>query len=156
VTLKAKQGLERLPTSFAFAKPKLELAGDEHFRYVDADLVAVPATVELERNYGSVRRTWYWWLAAGIVLVAGAFFARKKLGKTEHAAQARFRAPEHVTPFTVLGLLRDIERNNGLAPQEKSDLRAEIGRIEAHYFGDPDGDAPDLGRIASSWVARVT
>ena len=156
LTLKAKSGLESLPTSFDFAKPRLELAGDEHFRYQDADLVSVPATVALERNYGSVRRTWIWWLAGALALAAGAFFALRRLRKPETRSAARFQAPETLTAFTVLGLLRDIERNDGLAPQEKGDLRAEIERIEAHYFGERSGEAPDLGRIASSWVSRVS
>jgi hypothetical protein len=156
LTLRAQSGLEQLPTSFAFAKPRLELAGDEHFRYEDADLVSVPATVALERNYGSVRRTWIWWTLAGAVVAVGAFLAMRRLGKTEARSEARFRAPESLTPFTVLGLLRDIERNDGLAPQEKSDLRAEIDRIEAHYFGERSGEAPDLGHVASSWVSRVS
>jgi len=156
LTLKAKSGLEQLPTSFSFAKPRLELASDEHFRYQDADLVSVPATVALERNYGSVRRTWIGWLAGGLVLAAGAFFGLRRLGRTEKRSVARFQTPETLTPFTVLGLLRDIERNDGLAPQEKSTLRAEIDRLETHYFGESGGEAPDLGRIASSWVARVS
>ena len=156
LTLKARSGLEALPTSFAFGKPKLELAGDEHFRYVDADLVSVPATVALERNYGSVRRTWIWWVIAGFVVALGGLYGLRKLGKTEKRVEARFRTPESITPFTVLGLLRDIERNNGLAPQEKHDLRAEIERIEAHYFGDPAGAAPDLGSVATNWVSRVS
>jgi len=156
LTLRAQSGLDQLPTTFAFAKPRLELAGDEHFRYEDADLVSVPETVALERNYGSVRRTWIWWTLAGAVVAVGAFFAVRRLGKTEQRSEARFRTPESLTPFTVLGLLRDIERNDGLAPQEKSDLRAEIDRIEAHYFGERSGEAPDLGHVASSWVSRVS
>jgi hypothetical protein len=156
LTLKAKTGLESLPTSFAFAKPRLELAGDEHFRYQDADLVSVPATVALERNYGSVRRTWIWWLLGGLALAGGAFFALRRMRKPETRSAARFQAPETLTAFTVLGLLRDIERNNGLAPQEKSSLRAEIDRLETHYFGEAGETAPDLGRIATDWVARVS
>lgn len=155
LTLKARSGLDSLPTSFTFAKPRAELAGDEHFRYVDADLVSVPATVALERNYGSVRRTWVWWALGGLALAAGGFFALRRAGKAEQSAEARFRKPETVTAFTVLGLLRDIERNDGLAPQQKSELRAEIDRLEAHYFGEPRGEAPDLDRISSDWVARV-
>lgn len=156
LTLKARNGLEHLPTSFSFAKPRLELAGDEHFRYQDADLVSVPATVALERNYGSVRRTWIWWLAGGLLLAAGAVYALRKLAKTEKRSVARFRTPETLTAFTVLGLLRDIERNDGLAPQEKTSLRAEIDRLETHYFGETGGETPDLGRIAQSWVTRVS
>ena len=36
-----------------------------------------------------------------------------------------------------------------------SDLRAEIDRLETHYFGETGGTEPDLGRIATDWVARV-
>ncbi|MBK7644577.1 MAG: hypothetical protein IPJ19_16285 [Planctomycetes bacterium] len=156
LTLRAREGLEHLPTSFHFAKPKLELAGLEHFRYEDADLVSVPETVELERNYGSVRRPWIGWVLGGLALAAAGWFLLRRTVKSAQVDQARFRSPETITPFTVLGLLRDIERNNGLAAQEKQDLRQEIVRIEAHYFGEPQAAQPDLGQIAQVWVARVS
>lgn len=155
LTLKARQGLEHLPTSFAFAKPRLELAGEEHFRYVDADLASVGATVELERSYGTTRKTWIWWSAGGLLLAAGAWWLLRRSARVEQQQLARFRRPETITPFSVLGLLRDIERNDGLAPQQKGELRAEIERIESHFFGDESEKRPDLEGIASAWVARV-
>ncbi len=156
LTMKAKEGLPALPTSFAFAKPRLELAGDERFRYVDADLAAVGPTVELEKRYGTARKTWIWWLAGGLLLALGAFWLVRRGARVEEEAAARFRKPETITPFTVLGLLRDIEQNDGLVPQQKSELRAEIERIEAHYFGEAGEREPDLAHIATEWVARVS
>jgi hypothetical protein len=155
LTMKAKQGLEQLPSSFAFAAPKVELAGDEHFRYVDADLATVGPTVELERSYGKTKKTWIWWLAGSVVLLGAGAWAARKLARTETKAEARFRTPASITPFTVLGLLREIEQNNGLAPAAKTELRSEIVRIESHFFGQPDESEPDLEGIATTWVGRA-
>ena len=44
-------------------------------------------------------------------------------------AATRFRMPELVTPFSVLGLLREIQHNNGLPAPEMQEL---AGSIEAH------------------------
>jgi hypothetical protein len=64
--------------------------------------------------------------------------------------------PEVVTPFSVLGLLREIERNNGLTPPQVQDLKCSIEEIERHYFAGPDGAEPDLQQIAEMWVDRAT
>ena len=57
-----------------------------------------------------------------------------------------------MTPFTVLGLLREIERANGLPAPQHQELVATIGRLETHYFVGPDGPDPDLRDIAEHWV----
>ena len=63
--------------------------------------------------------------------------------------------PEPVTPFTVLGLLRDIQHNDGLTEPAKHELAASIQRLERHYFAEPSADAPDLHAIAADWLART-
>jgi hypothetical protein len=155
IAMRAKEGLAKAPESFAFAKPKVETATNEHFRYVDADLASVGETVTLERVYGKPSRMWLWWIPAAIVVVVGAFFGWKRMRKTEARSEGRFRVPEPVNPFTVLGLLREIETNNGLATGQKQDLAKEIAAIERHYFVEESGEAPNLRTIAESWVGRA-
>jgi hypothetical protein len=63
--------------------------------------------------------------------------------------------PATVSPFTVLGLLRAIETNNGVSSAERDELLKQITVLERHYFDDDAGDAPDLHAIAETWVRRV-
>jgi hypothetical protein len=63
-----------------------------------------------------------------------------------------------VTPFTVLGLLREIESNNGFDAESKKELVGTISRLEQHYFLDQDrqtSDAPELSGVARDWVNRA-
>src|SRR6185312_2688067 len=115
VTFKPASGLAHLPDSFTFAKPKVETKTDERFRYVDADLEAVPATVSLEHRYGKTRlNPWWYWGPVALAVAIGAWIAWRMMKKPKMQAEKRFRVPEPLTPFTVLGLLRDIENRNGL------------------------------------------
>jgi hypothetical protein len=67
----------------------------------------------------------------------------------------RFRMPETLTAFSVLGLLRDIERNNGLGENQKRELAASIDELERHYFAESTARAPDLKAVAESWLGRA-
>lgn len=156
IALRAKEGLPKRPETFTFGKAKVETASDEHFRYVDADLASVPATVSLEREYGKPSRRWIWWIPAALLVVAGAVVGLRRLRKPAAEEVSRFRVPEPLTPFTVLGLLRDIEANDGLAPAEKRRLSEEIVAIEQHFFVEPSTEEPDLARIAASWAERAS
>jgi len=60
-----------------------------------------------------------------------------------------------VTPFTVLGLLRDIGTNEGLAPEQKRELETQIAPIERHIFVEEEAEAPELREIAETWVDRA-
>lgn len=155
IAMRAKEGLARTPESFAFAKPKVDVATNEHFRYVDADLASVGETVALERTYGKPSRMWIWWIPAAILALGGAIFGWTRMRKPATAAESRFRVPETVNPFTVLGLLREIQANDGLAVDEKRALGAEIDAIERHFFVEGSSEAPDLDAIASTWVSRA-
>jgi len=55
----------------------------------------------------------------------------------------------------VLGLLREIQANDGLAVAEKRALGAEIDAIERHFFGEAAVDTPDLRQIAETWASRA-
>ena len=63
--------------------------------------------------------------------------------------------PEEITPFSVLGLLRNIEHNNGLQPPQRDELNASIERIESHYFDKASPTEPDLKQIAETWIRQA-
>ncbi|MBL8857732.1 MAG: hypothetical protein JNL28_04390 [Planctomycetes bacterium] len=154
--LRAKPDLAERPKSFEFAVARLPVQTTEHFRYVDADLASVGPVVDLEQTYGSPRRTWPWWLAAAIAVFGVGWFVRRTLRRAPVAETARFEVPTNVTPFTVLGLLRDIESANGLAREEQRAISDEIARIERHFFGSPESPEPDLKNIATRWANSAT
>jgi hypothetical protein len=145
VTMRALEG-KPPPENFSFGKPLEESATSEHFRFVDADLAKVGERSRWKATTPLSSRAWMWWLPAGVVGLFAAFVIRKtsKLPSGPRA-RARCRGPQ---PFTVLGLLRNIQTHNGLAPDQHSELGAEIQALERHYFGEESGSAPDLNRIA--------
>jgi hypothetical protein len=156
VALTAKPGQTQLPTKFRFADPKVETASHERFRYVDADLEPVGEEVELERRYGEPSRAWLWWTAGGVLLLGLGVWAALRFRPRRVEEAGRWRVPEPLTPFTVLGLLRDIERNDGLAPTSKRELAEQIDRLERNYFGDGTAEPLDLRRIAEDWTAQAS
>lgn len=155
VHLAAKPGQTTLPTTFTFPSPKVETKTQERFRYVDADLASVEPTVTLERVYGEKSRAWMWWTAGVVALLAAAIWWLRRSAKPAAAAPSRFQVPEAPTPFNVIGLLRDIQRNDGLAPDARTNLAADIDRLERHYFGDERATEPDLRGVAQTWVSRA-
>ena len=63
--------------------------------------------------------------------------------------------PNEVTPFSVLGLLRHIESNNELRPEQRSELQSSIQRLEKHYFDAPSAAEPNLEQIAREWIQQA-
>ncbi len=155
LTLIAKSGLSKAPDSFAFGKPLREVAASEQFRYADADLVSAGETVSLEHRYGTTSRAWLWWIAVGTLALGAGVVAVRKLRVPRSVAQARFPVPATLTPFTVLGFLRDIERNDGLDSAARRELSTEIACLERYYFAAPEGKPPDLAGIATRWSGRA-
>jgi hypothetical protein len=158
LTLRAADDLAELPAEFRFGTPKVAEAKLEYQRFVDADLAAVGPLVALERSYGErgagALRPWL--IGSLAVLGAGGvcFWLLRARRRTAPVA-ARFRVPEPITPFTVLGLLRDIQARNGIAAQELRELELAIQSIERGYFAD-DGEGPELERLAEEWVERAS
>ena len=155
VTLRAiGQGAER-PTSFTFGTAKSDDAEVVYQRYVDADLADVGRQVSLEQQYGETSYAWLGWLLGVVVAAPVAFVLWRRYGTKPHREEAaRFQMPEHLTPFTVLGLLRDIQQNNGLGESGQRELASSIERLEQHYFEESDQEQPDLREIAVRWVER--
>ena len=95
--------------------------------------------------------------AEGFLLLAFAVVAIRILRSgPKRVAATRFRMPERVTPFSVLGLLREIQQNNGLPAPEMQELAGSIEGIERHYFAESDGEPVDLERVAETWIRRVS
>lgn len=157
LTLRAKDESGALPERFEFGDPKVDAASSEYFRYVDADLASVERIVPLEHRYGEKRTNWFAWIGAVVAAgsVAGFVALRARKRPAAERDERRFRTPESPTAFNVLGLLRQIHANNGLAPNERSELEREIETLERRYFA-ADGEADgDLRQVAARWVARA-
>ena len=170
ITMNGKKDLGEHPKSFQFAaikddnilaraENKDEIAEEAivYQRFVDADLESVEQTISLEQQYGETSNAWIWWIVGislGSVALLGIVFAL--LPKQQEVRQARFEVPEDLNPFTVLGLLKDIEANNGFSTNQKTDLLTSINRIERFYFGESNGEsAPELADIAHTWVRQA-
>ncbi|TDJ72845.1 MAG: hypothetical protein E2O39_06005 [Planctomycetota bacterium] len=156
VTFQAQADLPARPDSFAFGTPLVETVTSELYLYVDADLVPAEPIVALEQDYGEPSRAWLLWIPGGLLAALVAFMGLRYARRPKAIASARFTVPEPITPFTVLGLLRDIEQNNGLAAERRRELTSEIASLERHYFVEPAAVPPDLPSIAESWVGRAT
>lgn len=144
---------------FHFPASRVDDAGLIHQRYVDADLAKVDAVVPLDFRYGEAGRGWIWATLGGLVLAVltlGGLFAylRSRPAKVQ---PSKFALPDPVTPFSVLGLLREIQRHEELAGTHSDELGRSIAQLERHYFSDENGEAdPDLKRLASTWIARTS
>jgi len=155
IAMQAKDSESR-PTSFSFATSKLPDAKLTYQRYVDADLAEVEPNISLEERYGRVSYAWLWIVGGVLIgLVALAAMARPWARRRTPQQKHRFEMPEPVTPFTVLGLLRDIEHNNGLGDDGHRELSASIERIERHYFVEAEAADPPLRTIAEEWLQRT-
>ena len=157
VNMQAKGDLEELPESFSFGDPKLDVKEAIYQRYNDADLASVEQTIPLEQVYGQVSHTREMILgvAAGVLaLLFGAAFLLLLFKRKPEQTQTDLEIPEDLNPFSVLGLLKRIEHNNGFSQERKVELSHSINRIEAFYFDQSSGDEPDLREIAEQWVSR--
>jgi hypothetical protein len=156
VTLEAGEN-EELPTNFSFGEAKIPLKEVVYQRYNDADLVVVERVVDLEETYGEANSNMTVIVAsiglAVFALIGGiAFFTmRKPIAVRVEGLQL----PEHLTPFSVLGLLRGIEQSNGFSDDVHQELQGSIAQIEHFYFGETNDTEPDLHGIAQAWVSRA-
>ena len=156
VTMKALDGQTELPKSFHFPEPKVETSELTYQRYVDADLAKADAVVPLDERYGDVSRAWlYWTLGAILFLATVAVVAWVRWPRHRRVTTDRFPMPDPVTAFTVLGLLRNIQENNGLSGSRKQELASSIHRLEEHFFAESSPENLDLQEIATTWRSRV-
>ncbi|MEM7309210.1 MAG: hypothetical protein AAF682_21175 [Planctomycetota bacterium] len=158
IAMRGEEGLEQLPEEFRFGAARVETAEMDYQRFVDADLESVEPVVALEASYGERGvSSLVGALVAGAALVglvvALVLFGRR--GGGSERSYERFRMPEPVSPFTVLGLLRRIESENGVTDAQRNELASQIHRLEGYYFEGGQEEVPDLEAIAASWVQRA-
>jgi hypothetical protein len=160
VALAQSQGADA-PATFRFPKPKLDTAELSYKRYADADLVEVRESLALAglplrpANHRG-------WILSGIVAVfcsAGLFFLLRPTKPVLADEAAFYSLPAHVTPFTVLNLLRRMEHDARLSlpPDHRVELAQTIREMEQRFFGpcaESNGQS-DLERLAREWVGRA-
>ena len=151
VTYQGRDDLAVLPETFTFPACDVEGAELEYQRFVDADLASVERQIQLEQQYGETENKWLPKTLIGaaiaiFLLVIGVMWSRRP--RTEHIA--RFQIPEEMTPFTVLGLLRDIQKNSSIDNADNSNLSVQIEAIEQHYFKNANTPEPNLQDIAKN------
>jgi hypothetical protein len=155
VTMQAREDLPERPTAFQFGAATIDVDEIVYQRYDDADLLAVEREISLVEEYGETSYAWVW--LAGAVLFTGVVLAVvvvRSMRCAPQAVESRFILPQTITPFTVLGLLRQIERNNGFDGDGKLELGGCIKRLEEHYFFRVHDDEPNLREIAELWLQR--
>ncbi len=157
VTLQAKPGLPAHPTTFEFAEATDSLTEVVYQRYADADLVTAERVANLDERYGEPSSRWPWLVGGALLLALLALLLWHGLRSARRAPVAAGRTlPDTITPFTVLGLLRDLQRCGGLSDATHGELRQTIDDIERRYFGnDEPGDGDDLRRVAEDWLRRA-
>jgi hypothetical protein len=157
VSFRAAENQEKPPATFRFASAKIDGAELVYQRYVDADLAKVGPEISLEATYDQPRYAWLGWAAGCLLALALVARAIVKLRSgPKRVAVQRFQMPELVTPFSVLGLLREIQHTNGFSAPQSQELAGSIERIERHYFAESDGEAVDLRQVAETWIRRAT
>ncbi|MEO0446596.1 MAG: hypothetical protein AAF191_11040, partial [Verrucomicrobiota bacterium] len=155
VTLIAKENLTSLPETFSFPSVIGDVNDIAFQRFVDADLEAVDSQIYLEEQYGRANFPWVWLsIALAGVGFLGIWIMRLSKAPVSEPEESRYQLPEPVTPFSVIGLLRDIHQNNGLDPLAKEELQTSIERIERAYFSG-DEDEVELEGVAKEWVDRA-
>lgn len=160
ITLNDKDGAATADQEFRFASAKMPVDEEVWQRFDDADLVTVEQSVVLKENY-DVQQISSVWIAVGILAVLAvigviAWLVLKKPQPRTQVARSKFALPESPTPFNVLSLLKNIERNNGLSPDGKQELATSINRIERYYFsGEQDDNSVDLQEVAQGWVRKA-
>jgi hypothetical protein len=157
VSLHAKPGLEKRPTQFEFAGSARDDVKLLFQRYVDADLKEVEQVVALEERYAAPRSIWPWvgGGAVGLFLLSGLVYGWRRWSRGTADHVEAFRVPDPLTPFTVLGLLNDIDRKSRLAAGDREDLLRSIHDVEQSYFDRQTNGAPDLAAVADEWVRRA-
>lgn len=156
VSMTASDELKELPKSFQFGKPKVDDITASYQRYVDADLMAVEPLVSLEAEYGEVKQARLPWIVAGVGLVVLACLAWIVWRSSEETEVAQgWEVPTKLTPFTVLTLLREIDRRGNLDSSRRAELATSIQNLEKQYFATPNGQQPlDLRELATRWAKR--
>ena len=152
VELQAKPGHQL--EQFAFSRPKLEDVSVRRQQYQDADLVDADETIRLSSIYRRV--DWTQTILMGVagvgllsvVVVGFIFVARKKPAEM----RAPFELPADINAFTVLGLLRDVQRRGQLSDKQRLELERVMTEIQTSFFSRTAEKNLDLDQIARKWA----
>ena len=142
--------------AFQFGSAKLPVKELIYQRYEDADLKSVEAVVSLGETYRKPSYAAPAMIASAAALLVGVglvFWRSLKTG--QKAVAPRITRPEPLTPFTVIGFLRDLDAQSSFDDGARRELRETVDSIERHYFESPLPEPPDIARITDRWVARA-
>jgi len=107
-------------------------------------------------------RPWWHWAVGGLLLgglvLLGSWWLRRKVVESQPRAPA-YALPQPASPFAVLQLLRRMEADGIFRANDsqRTELNAEILRLETHYFGrSQNGNGElDLTGVGRRWVERA-
>ncbi|HYO09438.1 MAG TPA: hypothetical protein VER17_10740 [Tepidisphaeraceae bacterium] len=130
-------------------------------RYADADVADVDPQVAVTGLPLGKGRGWLWATVA-LVLVAAAvatMLLLRRRRKIDAPPPQPYAVPQHVSPFTVIDLLKRMEHDPeiGLSPAQREQLTGQILHLQEKFFSPkPNGEAaPNLSAIASHWVGQA-
>jgi hypothetical protein len=149
---------------FHFPAPLSKATKVNYKRYADADVADVDPQLAVAGLPLAASHRWMW--IAGTLLVAlliasavALLMIRRRARLRRSAPAPAFSLPHTITPFTVLDLLRRMERDAGpgLSGSHREQLTREILQLQERFFAPTsNGDTPpDLSAIASRWVTQV-
>lgn len=161
VSFETKPGLNFKPTTFEFPEPIVETKETIYQKFVDADLATVEPILKLEEkyevkpNYSQYTIPVFIGLAClGLLLIS---FLVDAMSPKKEQKKKKIEVPDDASPFTVISLLQDIQRNNGLNDNQRQELDVSINRLEEYYFGMRNGNEqePDLTAEVKKWTKRA-
>jgi len=154
---KAKEDV-KAAAMFRFAGPLEDEVKMTYQRMDDADMVTAKQEVNLLAKYGDGSSfPWWGWVVAWFVLAALSFAGWKFYGgRRPEEQEESLELPEDITPFTVIGLLRQVRSAPNLQDNQRNEIDNTVHRIERFYFGEnAEGERPDLPNIAREWLRRA-
>lgn len=113
----------------------------DYKRYEDADLMVVDNEIALAGIPLNPRPLWQW-ILMGVIVVAAfngvGWVVRNRAGEAE-IETSLYELPEPVTPFAVIGLLRDMRSDRRLKwnIDQQHELDRTISQLESYYLVNP-------------------
>jgi len=158
INLRADQSGE-VPTTFNFPKAKTDGVELVYKRYADADLADVKPSVALSGIPLKPANIWKWIWPGVIALTAAGLWlwSRKRKVATAVTETPVYSIPGHITPFTVLNLLRRMNEDQRLTltAEQRRELAGTIEDLQKRFFSRATqaDAAPGLEQIARQWLA---
>jgi hypothetical protein len=149
--------------TFRFPKANTTGVGFNYKRYADADLVEVKPELALTGLSLHPRTVWTWislGAALAVLAVVSLWWWRKERLASPVERAPVYVVPGHITPFTVISLLRRIHSDGKLALDDgqRKELESAISGLQEYFFDRPAqtrNGQPDLEQIAKRWVGSA-